>query len=175
VEEHIRQLVFPDVFGDHNDERRSVVALKNAWNADVQRQVEELGISGSTGERFGAYLALARVTHDADVPYFVERLYDEMRRAGSEDGDACGWLCGILHDLGAREAARVIEQVLITSPCGSTRHTAALALGACGDRESLKVLENAAQNDSGADYEGRSIADAARAAFSQLLSNLPGT
>lgn len=175
MDEHIRKLVFPDFFADLDEERRSIADLREAWNSNVQTQIEELGISGSTGERFGAYLALARIRHHAAVPYFVDRLDDELKRASSKSGDACGCLCGIFHDLGAKEAARALERVLQTAPCGSTRHSAAGALGTCGDRETIEVLENTVRNDVGTDYEGRPVAGAAREAISKLTSRLAET
>ena len=175
MDEHIRRLVFPDFFGDLDEERRSIADLREVWSSDVQTQIEELGNSGNTGERFVAYLALARIRQDAAVPYFVDRLNDELERAISKSGHACGCLCGILHDLGAKEAARALERVLQTAPCGTTRHSAAGALGTCGDRETIEVLENTVRNDVGTDYEGRPVAGAVREAIAKLTPRLAET
>jgi HEAT repeat protein len=77
-----------------------------------------------------------------------------------------------LRELGSRTAAPQIAHLLATDPDEIIRWWAALALGSLGDSSVIPILTTAAEQDPGADYEGRTIREAAIRSIEMIRSRL---
>ena len=77
-----------------------------------------------------------------------------------------------LRELGSRTAAPQIAHLLATDPDELVRGYAALALGSLGDASVIPILTTAVEQDPGADYEGRTIREAAIRSIEMIRSRL---
>lgn len=68
------------------------------------------------------------------------------------------------------EVTKGLQNVLLTDPAEDVRLKAAYALESIGDPAALPALQHAAENDKGADWEGRTVADAARKAIERITT-----
>ena len=76
--------------------------------------------------------------------------------------------------LHSRTASPLIAHLLASDPDELVRSWAAFSLGSLGDASVLLVLTTAAEQDTGADHEGRPIRDTARKSIEQIRSRLAG-
>lgn len=79
-------------------------------------------------------------------------------------------VCGLLHDFGDERAVPNLAKVLLEDPEPKVRIVAAWALEKHGDLRALPALHHAADTDTGADWEGRTVADAARGAIERITT-----
>lgn len=77
-----------------------------------------------------------------------------------------------LRELGSRTAAPQIAHLLANDPDELVRHWAAFSLGSLGDASVIPTLTTAAEQDPGADYEGRTIREAAIRSTEMIRSRL---
>jgi HEAT repeat protein len=96
--------------------------------------------------------------------------------------EACGLLstmrseaCGLLSTCDDQEATVPLMDVMRNDPKASTRMLAAFALGKVGDRRAITALQWVEQHDSGTDWEGRHVSDAATDAIREILARHPRT
>lgn len=84
--------------------------------------------------------------------------------------------CTLLHDYvtaydsSDKRIAKLLLELLLRDPEDNVRLVSAKALGRIADPSSLSALQHAADNDKGADWEGRTVADAARRAIERITS-----
>jgi HEAT repeat protein len=78
------------------------------------------------------------------------------------------WICGLLSSVNDGSATNSLSEVLLNDPESFVRLAAAFALGGTGDAVALPALAQAAQTDKGEDWEGRTVADAARKAIAKI-------
>ena len=79
-------------------------------------------------------------------------------------------VCGLLHDFGDKTVVPYLTNVLLEDPEPGVRIVAAWALEKHGNLSALPALQHAAENDKGADWEGRTVADAARQAIERITT-----
>ena len=77
-----------------------------------------------------------------------------------------------LRELGSRTAAPQIAHRLATDPDEIVRWWAAFSLGSLGDESVIPILATAAEEDPGADHEGRTIREAALGSIEMIRSRL---
>jgi HEAT repeat protein len=77
-----------------------------------------------------------------------------------------------LRELGSRTAAPQIAHLLATDPDEIIRWWAAFSLGSLGDASVIPILTTAAEQDPGADHEGRTIREAAIRSIEMIRSRL---
>ena len=76
--------------------------------------------------------------------------------------------CSFLAELDCPEALSRLLRCLREDPSGPVRYSAVDALERCGDLSVIPALRQAAENDSGTDYEGRPIRDKALKAIERI-------
>lgn len=79
-------------------------------------------------------------------------------------------ICGLLCDIGNEQVFPDLVRVLLADPEGHVRIVAAWALAKIGDSSVIPALQKAQQGDTGTDFEGRRVSDAAAEAISGILS-----
>ncbi|HEY7152988.1 MAG TPA: HEAT repeat domain-containing protein [Gemmataceae bacterium] len=89
------------------------------------------------------------------------------------DADVRWHTCGLLYDFGDERVAPRLVEVLRNDPEGHVRFFAADALGKVGDLSAVPSLRHAAQFDTGQDYEGRRVSEAAKEAIESILVRYP--
>ena len=77
-----------------------------------------------------------------------------------------------LRELGSRTAVPRIAHLLATDPDELVRWWAAFSLGSLGGASVIPILTTAAEQDPGADYEGRTIREAAIRSIEMIRSRL---
>jgi HEAT repeat protein len=77
---------------------------------------------------------------------------------------------GRSYDRTNEDVRRAIENVLLTDSADDVRLMAAEALGSISHPAAVTALQHAADNDKGADWEGRTVADAARKAIERITT-----
>ena len=80
------------------------------------------------------------------------------------------WICGLLMTSGDRRAVTALIEVLQTDEDPGVRLVATNGLGEFRDPAALPALRQAAENDKGEDWEGRTVADAARDAIERITT-----
>ncbi len=92
----------------------------------------------------------------------------------SDDG-VRGYICQILGASRRREAAPLLIETLMHDPDGTDRLVAARGLGYIGDAAAVPALSAAMKGDSGVDYEGRPVKEAAAEAIRRIEQASPVT
>jgi hypothetical protein len=124
-----------------------------------------------------AEVDLRLTTLDA-LPYIVprEELTSLLIACLSDPRSSVRWTaCKILQRYPDSEVIPTLIHLLEQDDNPTVRFMAADLLCEFGDERALAALANAVENDSGRDYEGRAVADAAREAIDSIQERMKAT
>jgi HEAT repeat protein len=86
------------------------------------------------------------------------------------DANVRWWTCELLCAVTDGRATSQLCSVLLNDPASHVRLSAALSLGGTCDPTAIPALKRAAETDKGEDWEGRTVAGAARQAIERITS-----
>lgn len=157
VEELFRILHSP------GEERDRVLRLwqEHDWHA-VSAKLQEFITDPDPDTRGHAAEALVRINREAAIEAVLDLFNDP-------DPGVRWHLCGLMYDRGDNRATNRLVSVLRHDSEPFVRLIAADALGKIRDPAALLHLEHAAQHDH-AEWQGRTVADAARAAIERITT-----
>lgn len=95
-------------------------------------------------------------------------LPDAMRLLKNSDPSVRFAACAVANDNRILEAAQTLCEMALFDPHGRVRNVAIEALGRCGDRNSMAVLEQIRESDQGADELGYGFSSTAAEALASL-------
>jgi HEAT repeat protein len=166
--------------GNGSPKDKEVLALLRSFQTFEMGKKEHAISSLQSMDRASTIKSLLRLLGHAD-PEIRSDAAEALMRIDAKQGttavlqllsdtnpDVRWYTCGVLYDFGDERATPRLVKVLLEDPEGYVRLIAAHALGNVGDLSAVPSLSHAAQFDTGKDYEGRRVSEAAKEAIESI-------
>lgn len=156
----------------HKTPETRAVAIAKLRAFERQETMRELG-ELFAHENQDTVCDAARITMMLDSKQGTKAVVSLMKHPS---GTVRWCACSLFHDyasacdLGDGVVLKELVNALLADQKDNVRLMAADALGNIGDLAALPALQHAAENDKGEDWEGRTVADAARRAIERITT-----